>query len=237
MVLVAEYQRLTGDKSWAASHSALFQTYADYLVKTGLYPPLQRDTVDSIPATANQTNLAIVSAIGLNAYATFSGKPKYAADAKRFANTIYTDGLGLNAARTHFTYNYHKDASWGTIFNLFPDQLLGLDTFPAKAREMQCKWYNSQKTPVGFPYAYADIGQSNGMLEMWVAATCDAGIRGAIVDDEYAFLNNGLNDAPFPDRFYVGGPDAGKNVADGPRARPTLGSTFAILALNGIRIN
>ena len=65
--------------------------YADYIANIALYPPSQRDTVDSIPESANQTNLAIVSAIGLNAYAAMTGDQHYSSTAKSFVNKLVNE--------------------------------------------------------------------------------------------------------------------------------------------------
>lgn len=231
-----QYQQLTGDEPWARSHSKLFQQFADYLKPHGLYPSLQSDTVDSIKPTANQTNLAITSAIGLKAYGALTGDRAYTQTAQRFANTIYTQGLGTNlysngsssikGTPKHFTYNYGNSTSWGTVFNLFPDQHLNLSTFPPDAVSMQCSWYMSQATSVGIPYASAQDDIANGMWDMWIAATFPTDTD-TIIGFEHAFFTNGKNTVPFADRFYVSGSQAGKFVT--ARARPTLGTTFAIL--------
>lgn len=55
------------------------------------------------------------------------------------------------------------------------------------------------------------------------------------IDDEWAILMNGKNDAPFPDRFRVSGLNTG--VFHTARARPTLGTSFALLAKGGIKVS
>ena len=165
-IMIYAYQKLTGDKTWAHKYAALFEKYADYLINNGLYPSSQLDTVDSIPATANQTHLALVSAIDLNAYGAVTGNKTYTQAAQNFANELYTNGLGTDQpgnSATHFTYNYHDASSWGTLFNLFPDQWLGLNTFPMMAVSMQCSWYSEQLTSVGLPYASVQDDIANGM--------------------------------------------------------------------------
>ncbi|KAK4691401.1 hypothetical protein P7C71_g5593, partial [Lecanoromycetidae sp. Uapishka_2] len=214
--------------------------YADYLVDTGIDQQFQLDTVDAVPASFNQTNLAIASAIGLSAYGALFGQENYTQQAQTFVTEIYTNGLGTDApgtSATHFTYNYHDSTSWGTIFNFFPDALLDLNTFPTSAVSMQCDWYNEQKTSVGIPFASSkvELDEENGMWEMWVAATCPGALQETIINDEWAFLMNGKNTAPFPDRFYVTPPNAG--VFDTTRARPTLGTTFSLLAKNGFAVS
>ena len=237
LIMFYEYQKLTGDTTFAQSHAPLLKQYANYLSTNGLHPSLQRDTVDSIPASANQTNLAIASAIGLNAYAALTNQQTFSTTAKLFAATLVNGSLhALNKDKTHFTYSYGDDSSWGTLFNLFPDQLLGLDTFSPAIRAMQCSWYASKATATGFPYA-SMWSESNGLWEMWVAATCSEALQTRIVNDEYAFLTNGKSDVPFADRFQISGPDAGKWYGPISYARPTMGGVFAILALKGVRID
>ena len=50
-------------------------------------------------ATANQTNLALVSAISLNAYGAVTGDHMYTQAARRLAKEIYTNGLGTDLLR------------------------------------------------------------------------------------------------------------------------------------------
>jgi len=236
LILFYDYQKLTGDKTFAQTHAKILRQYASYLVNNGLYPISQLDTVDSIPASANQTNLALVSAIGLNAYAAMTGDQSYSTTAKSFVNKLVTDGLGLDKERTHFTYNYGNDSSWGTIFNLFSDQLLDLNTFSSDIRQMQCAWYEKHATATGYPYA-GSWPQSNGLWAMWVAPTCGAKIQEEIIADECRFLTNGKNNLPFPDRFVVSGDKAGEWYGPVGYARPTLGGVFSVLASNGVKIN
>ena len=236
LIMFYEYQKLTGDKTFAQDHSKILQQYANYLASNGLYPMSQRDTVDSIHASVNQTNLAIASAIGLNAYAAMTGYQNYSTTAKSFVSKLVNDSLGLDKARTHFTYNYGNDSSWGTVFNLFADQHLELNTFSADIRIMQCNWYAKTATAAGFPYA-SMWPESNGMWEMWIAPTCDASIQQQIIDDEYEFLTNGKNNVPFADRFVISGAQAGDWYGPISYARPTMGAVFAMLAQKGVRID
>ena len=147
-------------------------------------------------------------------------------------NGLGTDQPGPRA--THFTYRYGDASSWGTVLNLFLDQWLGLNTFLKTVVTMQCNWYLEQLTSVGLPYASGQGDIANGMWDMWVAAICPGDLQGKLFSDEVAFLGNGKNTAPFPDRCYVSGANSGEFVT--ARARPTLGSTFALLAMNGFTV-
>lgn len=90
-----------------------------------------------------------------------------------FFNEIYTKNLGTDESGSHtahFTYNYGDSSSWGTLFNLFPDQFLDLDRFPNAAVSMQCDWYTKQRNSVGLPFASVQDNIANRMWNMWIGA-------------------------------------------------------------------
>lgn len=89
----------------------------------------------------------------------------------------------------------------------------------------------TQATSVGIPYASTQDDIANGMWDMWIAATCPTDMD-TIIGFEYAFFTNGKNTVPFADRYYVTGSQAGTYVT--VQARPTLGTTFAILLGKGV---
>jgi hypothetical protein len=147
-ILLLAYQKYSGDTAYAQQYRPLLEGYADYLVHNSLYPSSQLISVDAIPATANQTGLAIQSAIGLQAASVLLDNATLA---------IYDQGLGLDGPdpehSSHFTYNYGKESTWNVLFPAFSDVLLDLKTFPAEAWEMQSKWYESQIRELGLPFA------------------------------------------------------------------------------------
>ena len=49
-----------------------------------------------------------------------------------FATSVNKDRL---------TLSYHNESSWGTMYNMWPDVLLGLDFLPKEVYAMQEKWY------------------------------------------------------------------------------------------------
>ena len=230
LTLAYAYQHLSGNTTFLIPYKPLLQSYADYLVQNGLYPAPQLASVDAIPASANQTSLAICAAVGLNAFGKLSGQMNYSTKGVDFATALYTNGLGTDPAKTHFTYNYNASTSWGTPFDLYADKFLSLNTFPTAALNMQSSWYAKQMTPAGMPFA---SGQNFAITdwEMFAAATSSADVQKGIVASEYVFLTNGLNSVPFPTKYYVSGADVGRFINN--RARSTVGSNFALLTVGG----
>jgi hypothetical protein len=156
-ILLLAYQKYSGDTTYAQQYRPLLEGYADYLIHNSLYPSSQLISVDAIPATANQTGLAIQSAIGLRAASVLLKNETLADTSSSFARTIYDQGLGLDgpdpAHSSHFTYNYGKESTWNVLFPAYSDVLLDLKTFPSEAWEMQSKWYESQIRELGLPFA------------------------------------------------------------------------------------
>lgn len=156
-ILLLVYQKYSGDTEYAQRYRLLLDGYAEYLVHNSLYPSSQLISVDAIPATANQTGLAVQSVIGLKAASVILDNATLADTASSFAKTIFDDGLGLDGAdlahSSHFTYNYGRESTWNVLFPAFSDVLLELQSFPAEAWELQSKWYESQLRELGLPFA------------------------------------------------------------------------------------
>lgn len=156
-ILMLVYQKFSGDNTYTQKYHQLLEGYAEYLANNSLYPASQLISVDAIPATANQTALAIQSAIGLKAVSILTGNKTYAVVGERNARVIYNDALGLNGKTledsTHFTYNYGDPDPWNVVFASYSDVILNLNTFPRSAWDMQSKWYLSQVQELGLPWA------------------------------------------------------------------------------------
>lgn len=156
-IMLLVYHKYTGDSSYTQKYASLLEKYAKYLVPNSLYPASQLISVDAIPATANQTGLAVQSVIGLKAAAALLGNSTYSDIATSYAKTIYDHGLGLDgsdpAHSKHFTYNYGQNSTWNVLFPAYSDVLLDLEAFPLSAWQLQSDWYLSQIQELGLPFA------------------------------------------------------------------------------------
>jgi hypothetical protein len=271
LILLQAYQKYTNDTSFAAKYTSLLVGWADYLNENSLYPASQLISVDAIPAQANQTGLAIQSAIGLQAASVILGNSTYSGTAKYIATTLYEDALGLDGdtleESTHFTYYYGAADTWNVLFPSYSDVLLELETFNSSAWSLQSEWYSQQIQAGGLPFAgptnYSAYGTDinwglsdwsmylslflsslrvplyfnylwNDFANKWpdllVAATSSADVQTVIINTTHTFLTNGLNTIPFGTKYYVEGDEIG--VWIGNKARPTVGTNFALLALD-----
>lgn len=234
MILAYAYVLGSGNTAWAKSYESLLQSYADYLATNGLNIASQLSTDDGAGPLPNQTNLAIKAAVGLKAFGALFSMQNYTEIGLRYANEIYDQGLPTGDEHAHFLLQYPGDSTtYTTAFNLYPDALLKLKTFPQAAFDMQVAYYPTVRAEAGVPLdSRVPWGKTDWMI--FSGASSPGSNRSTqimFIDDIHQFLTNGLNDAPFSDRFLVRGSRAGQS--DGFRARPVVGGHFAILALGG----
>lgn len=244
LALMYMYERASGDTSYKEQFSGILKAYADYLVENGLYTAKQFSTDDGAGVSANQTGLAVKSAIGLNAYGIMTNQPKYCNAGKHFADVLYNQTVGTDAKRTHFTMFLEDDDSWALQFNLYLDVLLELNTFSTEAYRMQTNYYPSVRLEAGVPLDSRDAWSKTDWM-VFAAATAMApgveneNVRDMFINDVHAFMTNGKNDVPFSDRFYTetrpdsNGKEHGVGTWDIYKARPVAGGHFALLALDG----
>lgn len=236
LILAAAYARATGDTEWTAQYTKIFRGYADYLVENSIDIANQLSSNDAAGPLSNETNLAIKAAVGLKAFGQMSGEEYYSRVGDEHATIIFQQGLGTDHNQTHFVLQYPDlPETWKTPYNLFPDVLLGLDTFPKTAYQMGNAFFASVRGEYGVPLDNRqDWAKSD--WNMWLAGTFEASTRDEFVEDLWAFMTNGKHNWPFSDRYVATsahGNDPGVPILC--RARPTVGGHFALLALEGPR--
>lgn len=237
LILAYAYNLVTPNDIWTPQYMSLFQRYADYLVNNSLSISLQLSTNDAAGPLINETNLAVKGALGLKAFGLLSKMTNYSTLGDEHANILYKQALATDANKTHFTLDYiNNESSWKVTFNLYPDLLLNLSSFPAAAYEMQSDFYPTIRSQGGVAL---DDRQTWAKTDwnIWAAGTGSNSTRDMFVDDIWAFVSNGMNSFPFSDRWVVAGGKGNHAVGEEEslRARPTVGAHFALLALKGAR--
>ena len=227
--MVYAYQKASKDTDWVQPYVPILQKYADYLVTNGLYPPKQRSAVDSITATANQTVLAIYSAIRLTSFGTLTGKTNYTDKGHEYA--AKTLQMGINPAGNHIMAHYNDPGtSWISAYPFAFDKMLGLGTFNESIYDLQSKWYATQEHPYGVQF-YSGVNKTVSTLEMWLAATSASDVRDFLIGSIHKCLTSGLNSIPGPTIWNVVGDNIG--VAMMTKAKSDVGSYFMLAAVQG----
>ncbi|PYI26256.1 DUF1793-domain-containing protein [Aspergillus indologenus CBS 114.80] len=228
LVLVLAYVRATGDTDWASQYTELLKGYADYLVYNGIDIAEQLSSNDAAGSLANETNLAIKAAVGIKAFGELTGFSEYSRIGDERAELLFSRGLGVDAHKTHFARQYPgKPASWKIPYNLCPDVLLGLRTFPKAAYDMGNTFFRSVRAEYGVPLDdRQDWAKSD--WNMWLAGTLESTTRDEFVDDLWRYMTNGKHHWPFSDRYIATSAKGGRSgIPVLCRARPTPLSAFS----------
>lgn len=234
LAMALAYARATGDTNWPAQYTDIMRGYADYLIENGVDIANQLSSNDAAGPLPNETNLAIKAAVGIKAFGELTGLDEYSRIGDERANLFSNQGLGTDDEKTHFVLEYPgMPSTWKIPYNLYPDVLLDLRTFPNTAYDMGNAFFSSVRGEYGVPLDNRqDWAKSD--WNMWTAGTLNSSTRGEFVDDLWAFMTNGQHNWPFSDRYVA--TSTHNNVAGMPilcRARPTVGGHFALLALQG----
>lgn len=241
LLLVYAYTMFSGNRTFFSEHSPLLEDYAKYLTLNTLNSTAQLTSDDDEPALPDQTNLAIKSSIALTAFGALSNISDYSSEGRDYASILYNAAFGTDTNKTHFTMQFHNEteannATYVMAYNLFPDILFDISTFPAAAYNMAARPYPLVPPTDGMPLDnHVDWGKTDWMMFMAAfAQRTDNATTSMLIDDVHALMTDPRNTVPFSDRFHVAGPHAG--LYDGFMARPVVGGHFALLALQGFNL-
>ena len=189
--------------------------------------PLQLAQTDAILCSANQTHLAIKQAVALTAfgglYPSLANSSAYTSAAHAAISALSnTNFATASSDPPHFALHYpNPDAkSWITTAHLFPDALLGLNTFGSSTYEMQSSFYptvrDGASVPAQSPSSLPDPANpwARTDIMLWAAAAVTDNRTGdTFIDDIHVYLvGDGSGTVPYCNRFYTVGKKAGDGV-------------------------
>lgn len=231
--MMAAHVKLTGDVDWVNRWSNLLRDYADYCVNYGLYPVLQRSSMDSVGAATNQTALSVSAAIALNAYGQMTGLENYTQIAKYFVSVIMD--VGMDSNHSHFLIHYGDvDESYILMYPLAFDRLLGLETFPYSTDDTMSAWYIRNEREYGLPFS-SDVTYTLMEFEMWAAAVSSPEAKDLFINSIHKFLihQTGATDSvPGPTQWNVTGEVGIGKWSRFSKAKSIVGSVFMPTAVS-----
>lgn len=156
IIMSYAYFKFSGDLAFLQAHYAILKQWATYLIDYSLIPGQQLSTDDFAGRLANQTNLAIKGIVGLKAMSFISAAVGDAANAANYSSTatrFYAqwEEMAIDPSGRHTLLAYQWRSSWGLLYNIFPDKLLGLGIIPQNLYDMQSAWYPTVSQIFGVP--------------------------------------------------------------------------------------
>jgi hypothetical protein len=146
MILMSyAYARFTDDTSYLRTHYPLLKQFSNYLIQYSLLPGVQLSTDDFAGQLANQTNLAIKGIVGIAAMREIARLVGGDADSANFSSTANNfiqlwQNYAIHPSHTHTLLSYQSRASYGLLYNTYPDLLLNLSIVPEEIFAMQSRF-------------------------------------------------------------------------------------------------
>lgn len=235
IIMMLAYAQRTGDNKFLSDNWKLMDQWAGYLIEDAKIPAHQLSTDDFAGRLANQTNLAIKGIIALEAMSEIAKRSgnkdsidKYSKVAHDYLDFWSTHGINHNASPPHTTLQYDAPDTYGLLYNVYGDKVLGLDFIPQEVYDMQSKWYPHVKNQYGM------VLDTRGTLtktdwEMFVAAVSSKEVRDEFISLVAKWINETKTWRAFTDLYDTvdGGYPRGIEFV----SRPVVGGVFALLAL------
>ena len=231
------YAKWGGGTDYLNKHYATLQKWSNYIMPN-CYDAVGDDNLSSDDFGRNgdhNANLGLKGIVAMGAMAevaTMIGKTDDAATYSQWASDHMTqwqtDAIQTSANPPHANWGYGETDSWGVLYSVFPDRLLGLNVVPQSVLDMQEAWYPTVAGQYGIPFNDATSGDKNDWV-MWVASVSGDDLKSLI----YSRFAKWINETPrgdLTDDFDVN--TGGNGIGDpGFMNRPVVGGYFAPLAV------
>jgi hypothetical protein len=233
LILAAALAEETGSDAFAREFWPLLETWAKYLVDSGIDPDNQLCTDDFAGHLPHNANLSLKAIIGIAAYGLLCGRLGKAEEAKRHADIAKQWAAQWPAlAGDGDTYRlaFDQPGTWSQKYNLIWDRILGLGLFPAAIAEQEMAHYKASADRFGLPL---DSRSHYTKLDWLFWSACLTGRRedfDAVVAPVADWLDGTPDRVPLSDWFDT---NTGKQIGVGGfRARPVVGGIFIKLLLD-----
>lgn len=211
-----------GHLSYVAPKLPLSHTLKNSTKKLTIYSPC-----------SNQTNLAIKGIIALQAMSQVATKAghgnesaKYAQYAKDYLS--FWTKHGVNKEAGHAMLQYDNKDSYGLLYNIYPDKVLGLDFIPQEIYDMQSDFYFKTQKKYGVILDTRNVWTKVDW-ELFAAAVAKPDTKRMLISKIAQWINDTPTWRALTDLYDVntGGYPSSLQFT----ARPVMGGLFSLLAL------
>lgn len=235
IIMMLSYAQKSGNNTYLADNWDLLTRWAEYLIEDAKIPAHQLSTDDFAGQLANQTNLAIKGIIALEAMSEVATRAGHADQKQHYSDIAHAyygfwseHGINHAAATPHATLAYDDMDSYGLLYNLWGDKVLGLGFVPAEVYAMQSAWYPQVAN------AYGMVLDTRGTLtksdwQVFAASMADEPTKRQFVALMARWINETTTWRALTDLYDT--KDGGYPRGIEFTARPVVGGLFAILAL------
>ncbi|KAK7045322.1 hypothetical protein VNI00_007571 [Paramarasmius palmivorus] len=232
LIMAWAHARFSGDQGLLNTYYNTLKKWSDYLISTNVFAFSGYQDADGL-TSANLTNLALKGIIGVRAMAEISYTLGRDVDAVKYQNQSATWAVQWEQSASfngHLMSSYNSDTSWGMIYNLFADKLLGMNLVSQEIYNNQDRFYISLVVPgdkFGLPFD-GSVSVAKSHWTMLAAATSNnASARDSLLRGVYEKAIDNTQFTPFPSTYS----SQDGRVFSG-QASPAQGAAFGLLSLN-----
>ena len=233
LIMIAVASLKSKDLTIAKENMDLLTKWTQYLVKFGQDPGNQLCTDDFAGHLAHNTNLAVKSILGIEAYAQINKMigneeeyKKYHLLAKDFAK----DWEKKTVEGDHTILVFDKRDGWSLKYNLIWDDYFKSELFSKELKENEVDWYIKKANKFGTPLdCRADYTKSD-WLTWTTCLTSDIDKRIKLLKPLELFINTSKDRVPFGDWYET---KTGRKIYF--QARTVQGGCFAPILLDSVK--
>ena len=176
LILLAALAKVDGNADYARRYWDLLLEWAEYLRDKGLDPENQLCTDDFAGHLAHNTNLSIKAILGLGGFAQLAdlaGETQTADEYRAAAQQMAEEWQRKAADGDHYRLTFDRPDTWSQKYNLFWDDLLGLNLFPRELVQKEIAYYLAHQNTYGLPL---DSRKTYTKLDwiIWTASLADS---------------------------------------------------------------
>ncbi|KAG6004962.1 hypothetical protein E4U21_000585 [Claviceps maximensis] len=233
IIMMLAYAQRKHDDRYLADNWDLLVKWAQYMIEDAKIPAQQLSTDDFAGHLANQTNLAIKGIIALQAMSEVAIKAghggesgKYSQYAKEYLDFWIEHGVNKEAGRTMLQYDNKE--SYGLLYNIYPDKVLGLDFIPQEIYDMQSDFYLKSQKKYGVILDTRNVWTKVDW-ELFAAAVAKPETKSMFISKIARWIDETPTWRALTDLYDV---NTGAYPGDLQfTARPVMGGLFSLLAL------
>ncbi|TQS34475.1 hypothetical protein Golomagni_05139 [Golovinomyces magnicellulatus] len=236
IIMTLSYAQRTEDYAYLSAHYPILKKWVGFLVNEALIPADQLSTDDFQGKLSNQTNLALKGIIAIEAMSVISHLTGNENDRQKYTDiahdyiTKWQDFAIVNDEVPHTSLAYGDDKSYGLLYNLYCDRLLGLKLVPQKIYDMQSNFYPTIAKQYGVNLdSRNDATKSD--WQMWVAAISSPSTKEMFITKMKQWIIQTPTNRALTDLYDVNTGDYWQNTFI---ARPVVGGHFALLAVEDV---
>ena len=230
LCLFGAVAQMEGNAEFAGLYWQQLEQWAAYLKEKGFDPEKQLCTDDFAGHLAHNVNLSAKAICGLGSFArlcAMRGDRAKADEYSQLAHEFAERWLREADDGDHFRLAFDRPGSWSQKYNLVWDRILGLNLFPADAKQKEMDFYRKLQNPYGLPLDNRETYTKLDWITWTATLTQNRADFEALLAPILSFLNTTPDRTPMSDWYQT---KSARRV--GFDARPVVGGVFLQMLYN-----